>query len=69
MPEAWLQQSHLLHPDKVSPVEDAQPMRNWSRQPLPVQDAEVKDAAASAPPAPEEPGATHNRPDEYGDFS
>jgi len=68
-PEAWLQQSHLLHPDKVSPVEDAQPMRNWSRQPLPVQDAEVKDAAVSAPPASEEPGATHNRPDEYGDFS
>jgi len=71
-PEAWLQQSHLLHPDKVSPVEEAQPMRNWARPSLNVQDAEVKDspvqgAAASAPTAPEESGVTQNRPDEHGD--
>lgn len=48
-PESWLQQSSLIHPDKVSPVDDAQARRSWSRPTLDVQDAQPKDEG----PAPE----------------
>ena len=60
-PEAWLQQSHLLHPDKVSPVDDAQAMRNWTRQDLHVQDAQIKDSPtpAAQEPASEQPSQGH----------
>ena len=42
-PEAWMQHSALLHPDKAVPVQAAPASRNWSRQSAEVQDADVRD--------------------------
>ena len=49
-PDAWLQHSALLHPDKASPVE-APAMRSWTREAPEVLDAQIKDI-------PPEPGDT-----------
>ena len=44
-PDAWLQQSALLHPSKAVPVEEPDSMRQWTRQTVDVEDATPKSAA------------------------
>ena len=54
-PEAWLEQSALLHPDKVSAVEEQDGMRQWSRRSLEVEDVPARPlpTESDAPPAEE----------------
>lgn len=55
-PDAWLQQSGLMHPEKLTPVDDDQEaLRQWSRRTVEVEDATVKHANAQAEA---EPGST-----------
>lgn len=54
-PEAWLEQSALLHPDKVSAVEEQDGMRQWARRSLEVEDVPARPlpTESDAPPAEE----------------
>jgi len=42
-PEAWLQHSALLHPDKAQPMPSPTSKRNWTHNTQDVHDAEVRD--------------------------
>ena len=41
-PDAWLQQSTLLHPDKVTEVDEQEAMRKWTRRTQEVEDVAAK---------------------------
>lgn len=47
-PEAWLQRSSLVQ-DRVEPLPEDTPKRDWNRQVIDVQDTELKAAAAELP--------------------
>ncbi len=41
-PDAWLQHSALLHPDKAAALDPPASVRSWSRQPADVQEVDIK---------------------------
>ncbi len=49
-PDAWLRQSGLMHPEKITPVDDQEALRQWTRRTAEVEDATVKHAAPEADP-------------------
>lgn len=44
-PDAWLQQSALLHPSQAVPVDESDSLRQWPRRTVDVEDATPKSAA------------------------
>jgi len=55
-PQAWLEQSALLHPDKVSAVEEQDGMRQWARRSMEVEDLPARPMSPEAePPTAQEP--------------
>lgn len=56
-PDAWLQQSTLLHPEKITAVDDQEAMRKWTRRTQEIEDVDAKppEAEPQAPaPDPED---------------
>ena len=53
-PDAWLQQSTLLHPDKVTEVDEQEAMRKWTRRTQEVEDVAAK-PESTAPDTPQPP--------------
>ena len=72
-PDAWLQQSRLLHPEKIQEVDEQEALRKWTRRTQEVEDIAHRAAApehdheptasAAQPPAsPEEPEPPQEHP-------
>ena len=53
-PDAWLQQSALLHPSQAVPLDDTDSLRQWPRRTVDVEDALPKPAPQQDEPPPAE---------------
>lgn len=56
-PDAWLQQSPLLHPEKISDVDEQEAMRKWTRRTQEVEDVAPRSVAPEADTPPSAPTA------------
>lgn len=63
-PDAWLQQSALLHPENVAAVEEQDALRQWTRRTMEVEDVTARPMDAETSPDTIHPHASDTPPEE-----